>query len=344
MPSTYSPSLRIELIANGEQSGTWGSTTNVNLGTLIESAISGYVSVSITSANQALSALDGAADQSRNMVVDLTTTTSAAFSVYVPPAEKVYIIRNSSAYDATIYCSTVIGNTTAAGAGITVLPGATTIIFADSTNVRLAMDAVTTVGWTGGIVSVATPTTTPAFTVAGTSGGVPYFSSPSTWASSSALAANALVIGGGAGVAPATTTTGTGVVTALGNSANATGGVLTSDGAATVTNKRIDPRVISATSTASLTPDVGSYDQYNLTAQAATLTIDAPIGSPVNGNKLLFRILDDGVSRSINWNATYTGIGTTIPSATTAGKMLYVGCMYNSNNTRWDVVAVSIQA
>jgi len=135
MPSTYSPSLRIELIANGEQSGTWGSTTNVNLGTLIESAISGYVSVSITSANQALTALDGAADQSRNMVVNLTTTTSAAFNVYIPNAEKVYIIRNSSAYDATIYCSTSIGNTTAAGAGASVPAGRTTLIFADGTDV-----------------------------------------------------------------------------------------------------------------------------------------------------------------------------------------------------------------
>jgi hypothetical protein len=81
MPSTYSPNLRIELIANGEQSGTWGTTTNTNLGTLIEDAISGYVSVSVISANQALTAVDGGADQSRNMIINLTTTTSAVFNV-----------------------------------------------------------------------------------------------------------------------------------------------------------------------------------------------------------------------------------------------------------------------
>ena len=75
---------------------------------------------------------------------------------------------------------------------------------------------VTTVGFTGGLISVATPTTTPAFTVAGTSGGIPYFSSTSTWASSALLAANALMIGGGTGVAPSTTTTGTGILTWLG--------------------------------------------------------------------------------------------------------------------------------
>jgi hypothetical protein len=129
------------LIANGEQSGTWGTTTNTNLGTLIEDAISGYVSVSVISANQALTAVDGGADQSRNMIINLTTTTSAVFNVYIPPAEKFYVIRNSSAYDATIYCSTVLGNTTAAGTGVTVLAGTTTMIFADGTNVASSLTA-----------------------------------------------------------------------------------------------------------------------------------------------------------------------------------------------------------
>ncbi len=61
---------------------------------------------------------------------------------------------------------------------------------------------VTSVGWTGGIVSIATATTTPAFTIAGTSGGIPYFSSSSAWASSGALTAGGMVLGGGAGSAP----------------------------------------------------------------------------------------------------------------------------------------------
>ena len=60
MPSTYSTDLRIELIATGEQSGTWGTTTNTNLGTLIEDAISGLALVAAVSANQALTASNGA--------------------------------------------------------------------------------------------------------------------------------------------------------------------------------------------------------------------------------------------------------------------------------------------
>lgn len=100
--------------------------------------------------------------------------------------------------------------------------------------------------FTGGIISVGgSPITTSgtlALTVAGTSGGIPYFSSGTTWATSAALAANAIVLGGGAGAAPATTTTGTGVVTALGvNTGTAgafvvNGGALGTPSSGTVTN------------------------------------------------------------------------------------------------------------
>jgi hypothetical protein len=96
---------------------------------------------------------------------------------------------------------------------------------------------VTSVGqtFTGGIVSVTgSPITTSgtlALTVAGTSGGVPYFSGATTWASSAALASNALVVGGGAGAAPATVTTGTGVVTALGVNTGSTGAFVVNGGA-----------------------------------------------------------------------------------------------------------------
>jgi hypothetical protein len=89
--------------------------------------------------------------------------------------------------------------------------------------------------FTGGIVAVAgSPITTSgtlALTVAGTSGGVPYFSSASTWATSAALVASALVVGGGAGVAPATVTTGTGVVTALGVNTGSSGAFVVNGGA-----------------------------------------------------------------------------------------------------------------
>jgi hypothetical protein len=132
--STYSPDLRIELITTGDQSGTWGNTTNTNLGTIIEDAISGYTTVSVISANQAFTAVDGAADEARNAMIRLTTTTTAAFAVYAPPNSKQYIIWNNSGYAATIYNSTVRGNTTAAGTGVAVANGDRLVVFSDGTN------------------------------------------------------------------------------------------------------------------------------------------------------------------------------------------------------------------
>jgi len=116
------------------------------------------------------------------------------------------------------------------------------------------------------------------------------------------------------------------------------------DATQTLTNKRIDARVSSTASASSVTPDVSSFDQYAFTALAAGLTINAPTGTPVDGNKLVFRILDNGTTRTLTWNATYTAIGVTLPTATTANKMTYVGCIYNAANTRWDVIAVTTQA
>ena len=132
--STYSPSLRIELITTGDQAGVWGTTTNTNLGTLVESAIAGYTSVLVTSADQALTTLNGAVDQSRNQTLALTTSTTAAFNVYAPPAEKTYVIYNASSYVATIYNSTVIGNTTAAGTGVAIPAGKIMTVWSDGTN------------------------------------------------------------------------------------------------------------------------------------------------------------------------------------------------------------------
>jgi hypothetical protein len=120
-------------------------------------------------------------------------------------------------------------------------------------------------------------------------------------------------------------------------------GTVTLADAQTLTNKRINPRVSSTADTTTLTPDVSAFDQYNLTAQARALTVAAPTGTPVDGTKLILRILDNGTSRAITWNATYISFGVPLPAATTADKTLYVGCIYNANNSRWDVIAVNQQ-
>ena len=132
--STYSSNLRLELITSGTQAGNWGNTTNINLGTLIEQAISGYTTVSATSASQAFSVANGATDEARLAIIRLTTTTTAVFAVYAPPVSKQYIIWNNSGYAATIYNSTATGNTTPAGTGITIANGDKVLVWSNGTN------------------------------------------------------------------------------------------------------------------------------------------------------------------------------------------------------------------
>lgn len=134
MASSYSQNLRLELIGAGEQAGTWGTTTNTNLGTLLDQAIAGYISVAVASSAQAFTVSNGGPDEARNATIKLTTSTSAAFAVYAPPVAKQYIIYNSTSYNATIYNSTVLGNTTAAGSGVVIAPTNSTLVWSDGTN------------------------------------------------------------------------------------------------------------------------------------------------------------------------------------------------------------------
>lgn len=137
--------------------------------------------------------------------------------------------------------------------------------------------SVTSVSFTGGLISVATATSTPALTVAGTSGGVPYFSSTSTWGSSGLLAANAIVIGGGAGFAPSTTTTGTGVLTALGINVGSAGAFVTFDGAlgtpssGTVTNLTGTASININGTVGATTPTTGAFTTVVISSTTSLL-------------------------------------------------------------------------
>ncbi len=117
----------------------------------------------------------------------------------------------------------------------------------------------------------------------------------------------------------------------------------------TLTNKRIEPRVNSAASFADpLAWDSDDYDMYAATAQATDLTINADSGTPVNGQRVIFRLLDDGTSRALTWTTgstkAFREIGVTLPTATTINKTTYVGCIYNTAADRWDAVATVTEA
>lgn len=138
MASTYSSRLRIELIGTGEQSGTWGDTTNTNLGTLIDEAIAGVAAITMSDADYTLTVADGATDQSRKAVLIMSGTLSQARNVICPTSQKVYIIKNSTTGGFAITLKT------SSGTGVSVSNGATVLAYCDGTNVELAADIADT--------------------------------------------------------------------------------------------------------------------------------------------------------------------------------------------------------
>lgn len=118
--------------------------------------------------------------------------------------------------------------------------------------------------------------------------------------------------------------------------------VVTKAATQTLTNKRITPRAILNVVSNQLVPDVTAADMY-YQSLTANFEIAAPTGSPTNGQKLLLRFKDNGTARTLTWNAIYRAIGVTLPTSTVAGKTMYIGMVYNSTDTKWDVIAVSVE-
>ena len=125
MPSTYSPSLGIELIGNGEQAGTWGTTTNNNLGTLLEQAIAGVEGITLTG-DYTLTDFNGISDEARNAVLVFNGSLGAPCNVVAPSVNKTYIVRNVAGATVTVK--------TSAGNGVALTNAASAVIFCDGTN------------------------------------------------------------------------------------------------------------------------------------------------------------------------------------------------------------------
>ena len=106
----------------------------------------------------------------------------------------------------------------------------------------------------------------------------------------------------------------------------------------------VNPITITTASTATLTIDSDVNDFIVVTAQAEALTISAPTGTPVEGQKVIVRIKDDGSARGITFNAIFRAIGVTLPTTTVASKITYLGLVYNSTDTKWDIVATKTEA
>jgi len=100
-------------------------------------------------------------------------------------------------------------------------------------------------------------------------------------------------------------------------------------------------------SAATITPTSDTTNQYTVTALATAATIAIPTGTPADGQRLTIRFKDDGTARALTWTTSaggYRVIGTTLPTTTVLSKVLYVGCIYNSQDSFWDVVSTAQQA
>jgi hypothetical protein len=128
MASSYSTSLKIQLMGNGEDSGTWGSITNTNW-SLMEQAVAGVQTITMGNANYTLSNLNGVSDEARNMVLVVNGTNSGIYQIIIPSNQpKFYVVTNSTVGGYAI----TIG--TSGGSVITVPTGTTVQVYTDGTN------------------------------------------------------------------------------------------------------------------------------------------------------------------------------------------------------------------
>ena len=107
----------------------------------------------------------------------------------------------------------------------------------------------------------------------------------------------------------------------------------------TLTNKRVTKREVTDTSNGTPTPNSNITDIYTLTALGGAATFGAPTGTPTQGQTLLIRIKDNGTARALSWNAIYRAGDIALPTTTILSKTMYVGFIYNSTDTKWDLIA-----
>ena len=130
MASSYTTSLKIQEIGNGEQSGVWGSTTNTNW-TLIEQAVAGVQTITMSNSNYTLTNLNGVSDEARNMVLVVQGTNSGIYQVIIPVNQpKMYVIYNNTTGGYAI----TIGTTGVGGTLISIPNGVTAQVYTDGTN------------------------------------------------------------------------------------------------------------------------------------------------------------------------------------------------------------------
>ena len=135
MPSSFTPSLRLTLPVTGENPGTWGDLVNNGITSLVDSSVAGYAAVAMTNADYTLTTVNGAADESRKMMFNISGTLTAARNVICPTASKLYFIKNATTGGFAITLKT------AAGSGVSIPNGRSMVLMCNGTDIREAVSA-----------------------------------------------------------------------------------------------------------------------------------------------------------------------------------------------------------
>ena len=149
--ATYTTRIRLEKQATGDNSNTWGERLNSNVFDLVDSAVAGYTSITLTDSSHVVTAADGSADEARSAMLYLHGTLTSSVDITIPSVSKQYLVRNntSGSYTITAKCN--------GGSGVALPQGYNTMIYCDGTSVRSAFGDVT--GRTIGVCATNVPDT-----------------------------------------------------------------------------------------------------------------------------------------------------------------------------------------
>jgi len=170
--ATYSTNLALTLLTTGEGAGTWGNTTNTNLGTLLEQAISGYVTQAVaTGTDTTLTIPNGSTGVARNMYIELTGTGGTNTNLIVPANKKLYFIFNNSTGAVTVK---VTGQT-----GVSVPTGKKVVLVSNGTDIVNGLNYIADFGTNSFTVTNLTATSATITTLTSTSAGITTLTSTS---------------------------------------------------------------------------------------------------------------------------------------------------------------------